>query len=135
MKRKVQAVIYKREDGKRKFLILHRKLHWTGWEHLKETMKQGESYEDTIRRGMKEEIGVTKITIEKGEKVNIPMNKNEEIIYAYLVEIGAKEEIDITKEKEHDEYRWVEKEEALKLLTYENAKVLLNKLSDAKETK
>ena|SRR3989344_4751535 len=135
MKKKVQAVIYTIEKEKKKYLILHRKLHWVGWEHLKETMEQGESYEDTIRRGIEEEIGVKEITIEKEKGVSIPMNKKEEIVYAYLIKIDAKSKIDVSKEKEHDGYKWVEKEDALNLLTYGNAKILLNELTETKDSK
>ena len=133
-KKKVQAIIYKKEGGKRKYLLLHRKLHWVGWEHLKETMEQGESYEDTIRRGVKEETGVGKMKLEREKKVNIPIGGNGEIVHAYVIEIGAKEKINVTKEKEHDDYKWVDKEEALELLTYKNARELLKELTDSEES-
>ncbi len=130
MKRqKVQAIIYREQKGKKEYLILHRKLHWVGWESLKETMEKRESFEETIRRGIKEEIGVAEIAIRKEMPVKIIMNKDEEIVYAYVIQIDHKEKIDITKEKEHDEFRWVTKEEALKLLTYENTKEILKRLT------
>ena len=128
-RKKVQAVIYKEEEGKKEYLILHRKLYWSGWELLKETMEQGESFEDTLRRGIQEEIGVLEIKIEKEKKVHIPFDTEQGIVYVFLVKIDAKEKIDITQEQEHDAHKWVTKAEALKLLTYENAKELLEELT------
>ncbi len=128
MRKKVLAIVYCKEKGKKKYLLLHRKLHWVGWEVVKETMEAEESFEETIRRGMNEEINVTKITIEKEMPVKIIMSQDEEIIYAYRIQIDHKEKVDITKEKEHDDFRWVTKEEALKLLTYENTKEILRRL-------
>ena len=125
MQKKVQAIIYTEEKGKKKYLILHRKLHWVGWEFLKETIKPKESYEETIRRGIQEEIGVTNITIEKEKPIQIKINETTAIIYVYMIKVDAKEKIDITKEVEHDDYKWVTKEEAKKLLTYDDAKKLL----------
>lgn len=129
MKNKVQAIIYKEEKGKKKFLILHRKLNWVGWELMKETMEEGESFEETLRRGIKEEIGVEKITIEDEKKVDIELSAGK-IIYLYKVKISPQEKIDITKEKEHDAYKWVSQEEAEKLLTYKNAVDMLKEFTD-----
>mgnify|MGYP001613823297 FL=1 len=129
MKNKVQAVIYKEEQGKKKYLILHRKLNWIGWELLKETMEENESFEETLRRGMKEEICVEKITIENEKKVDIKLPAGK-IIYLYKVKISPQEKIDITKEQEHDAYKWVSQEEAEKLLTYKNAVNILKEFKD-----
>lgn len=129
MKKKVQAVIYKEERGKKKFLILHRKLNWVGWELMKETMEENESFEETLRRGIREEIGVEKITIEKEKKVNIELPAGK-IVYLYTVKISPQEKIDITKEQEHDDFKWVSQEEAEKLLTYKNAVNMLKEFKD-----
>ena len=129
MKNKVQAIIYKKEQGKKKYLILHRKLNWVGWELMKETMEENESFEETLRRGIKEEIGVEKITIENEKKVDIELPAGK-IIYVYVVRISPQEKIDITKEKEHDKLKWVSQEEAEKLLTYKNAVNMLKEFKD-----
>jgi len=95
---------------------------------MKETMEENESFEETLRRGIKEEIGVNKISIEKEQVVDIMLPSKDKIVYLYRVQINPKEKIDITQEKEHDEFRWVTKEEALKMLTYENAKEIIKEL-------
>lgn len=127
-RRKIQAVIYKERQGKKSYLILHRTLHWSGWELLKETIEKKESYEETLRRGIKEEIGVIKIKIEKRKSKRIVFNKEAEIVYIFLVRISPEEKIDITKEQEHDRYKWATKKEALELLYYNNAKEVLKEL-------
>ena len=42
-------------DGE-KFLLLHRVLHWSGWEFAKGGIKAGEKIEEAIRRELFEEI-------------------------------------------------------------------------------
>src|SRR3989344_6600692 len=118
--KKVLAIIYKIEKKQKRFLILHRKLRWTGWECIKETMEENESEEETLRRGINEEIGVVKGDIEKHVPINIKLTDGSIIKKAFLVRIDAEEKIDITKNKsrEHDAYQWVSQEEARKLLTY-----------------
>ncbi|HLC72037.1 MAG TPA: NUDIX domain-containing protein [Candidatus Nanoarchaeia archaeon] len=128
--KKVLAIIYKIEKKQRRFLILHRKLRWTGWECMKETMEENESEEETLRRGINEEIGVERGDIKKHIPINIKLTDGSAIEKAFLVKIDAKEKIDIikNKSKEHDAYKWVSQKEAQKLLAYKNIVKVMNKL-------
>mgnify|MGYP000011738627 CR=1 FL=1 len=55
---KVQAILYDMKDNEPYVLILHRVLHWRGWEFLKGTIDKGESAQETIEREIKEETGM-----------------------------------------------------------------------------
>lgn len=130
--RKVRAIIYDIKDGKPHFLILRRVLRWNGWEILKETLESGETAEEALIRGIKEETGLKHFEIvrnlnktEKWEKDGIKY----EIIATFLVKADMDEEISLKQETiEHSDYQWAEKEEAVDKLTYSETKELINNL-------
>jgi len=127
-RRKVLAIIYKEEKKQKKFLILHRKLRWVGWECVKETIEENETEEQAVHRGIREETGIQKMHIEKSKPVDILLADGSHIERAFLVQVSPKEKIDLSTEIEHDGYRWVSKEEAEKQLTYQNIREILNKI-------
>ena len=129
--KKVLAIVYKEEEKQKRFLILHRKLNWVGWECLKETMEENESEEETVRRGMQEEINVKQFEIVKRKKIYIQLPYESTIERAFLIKIDADQKIDISqnKSKEHDDYKWVSQEEAEKLLTHKNITDVLKEIS------
>ncbi len=61
-------VTYSKENGKTKYLILKRKLHWKGWEFPKGGIEPGESIKKTIKRELKEETGLKPLMIKKLKK-------------------------------------------------------------------
>ena len=60
-RKSVFIVVYTRVDNKIKYIILKRKRHWKGWEFPKEGVEKGETDEQTVRRGIKEETGLNPI--------------------------------------------------------------------------
>jgi 8-oxo-dGTP pyrophosphatase MutT (NUDIX family) len=130
--KKVRAIIYNIKDNKPYFLILHRILRWNGWEVLKETIEPGESLEQTLIRGIKEETGLNNFEIirnlnktEKWQKDGIDY----EIAATFLVKADIDERISLSQEIiEHDNYEWVEKETAIMKLTYSETKELIKNL-------
>lgn len=131
MSKKVLAIIYKEEDEKKKFLMLHRKLRWSGWECVKETIEEEETEEGALRRGIREEIGVNDIQVKKSVPISIPLADGSTIERVFLIKIPSEEEIDITKNKseEHDGYKWVSQAEAEKILTYKNIAAALKEIT------
>jgi len=80
---------------------------------------KGESMDKTLLRELKEEIGITSSQI--GDLIGVTVSKFEKffadsklLLIVYLVTISEKQEIILNKE--HTEYRWVGKKEAMKLL-------------------
>ena len=132
MIKKVRAIIYDIKDSQPYFLILHRILRWQGWEFIKETIEPGESVEETLKRGIKEETGLKKFKIikrlNKQEKWQA-LGKDYFVVNTFLVKADMKQKISLKQEIiEHDGYEWVDKKTALKKLTWPKSKELLKEL-------
>jgi len=129
---KVQAVVYDITDNTAYVLLLHRVLHWRGWEFPKGTMEAGESPEDTIKREVREETGLkgAVITDRLGKQIAFTSKGREYVIVdVFLIRADMTLPVQIDQNtQEHDGYRWVTAEEALDLLTYENARDLLKEV-------
>jgi len=132
MTKKVRAVIYDFKDNVPYFLILHRILRWTGWEILKETMGKEENIEQTLKRGIKEETGISNFEIIKdlNKTESWKVDNNEyKIVATFLVKADMNEKISLKQEIiEHDEYKWVNKEEAIEKLSWPEIKQLIQEI-------
>ena len=119
-------------DGKH-FLVLHRVLGWSGWEFSKGGVDEGEDEEQAVLREIKEETGLDVEIIEKVPFV---------IKYDYPEDYKKKYGFDETEQsvflakttdkkvrlsEEHDEYKWLDYNEARKILTHSNQKDALDK--------
>lgn len=131
----IRAIIYDIENGKPLFLILHRTLRWKGWEFLKETIEKEESVRQTLIRGIKEETRIKKFKIIKrlGVQEKWQANRiNYVIADSFLVRADMREEIFLKQEViEHDDYQWVNKETALKKLTWPKTKEILRDIKNS----
>lgn len=131
--KKVRAIIYDIKEGKPYFLILHRILRWSGWEVLKETIENNESFEDAIKRGIREETGLDNFEIvrdlNKTEKWQVN-GTDYEISATFLVKANMDEKISLKQEIiEHDGYEWADKETAVSKLTYSETKELTKQIN------
>lgn len=135
------AVIFRKEDGKIYYLLLH---YQSGhWDFPKGHIEKGEKEEDTVKREVAEETGIKDIKIVKGFKEWIKyffrrtygLGKEEKkkaswvfkIVDFYLAETKVKE---VKISFEHIGYKWLSYETALKQLTFKNAKEILKKAND-----
>jgi 8-oxo-dGTP pyrophosphatase MutT (NUDIX family) len=125
----VFIIVYYKGFFSRKYLLLKRKLHWKGWEFPKGGIENRESQLLAVRREIKEETSLPILKIKdlriKGEfdyskklkdRVGIVGQK----YFVYAVEV-KKSKVEIDK-LEHEDYKWVNFRNALKLLTWENQK-------------
>lgn len=129
-------VIYSRVQNKIEYLVLKRKLHWTGWEFPKGGKKFFETDKMTIKREIKEEASNLKIlNIKKFNeggkfkyKKELPDRKGiiGQTYKLYAVEV-KKGKIDLKKncDEEHSDYKWASFNEALRKLTWINQKKCL----------
>ncbi len=124
-------------DGE-KFLILHRKLNWKGWEYPKGGIEEGESHEDAVKRELWEETGLEKYEligkISEFEFIDKARNRKGHT-YNYLLRVPSTAVVKINNEHvldkeivlEHDDFKWCLPKEAIKLLTHKDMKISLKK--------
>ncbi|MFC1756366.1 bis(5'-nucleosyl)-tetraphosphatase [Patescibacteria group bacterium] len=134
----VGAVVFIKEGGSIKFLLLH--YISEHWDFPKGHIESGESDEETLRREVKEETGITDIKIIPGfneevgyfyeakdeeRKKRIRKGiavKIEKKVGYYLSEVFSK---NVKLSKEHIGYEWLNYENALKRVTYIKSKNIL----------
>ncbi len=124
-RRGVFCVVYRLKPLR--YLILHRKFHWKGWEFTKGGKKPGEILKQTCRREVKEETGLRIIKINKFSikgkflygKSAQEERKAQGFIYTLFACEVKKTKVRISK-KEHDKYKWHSYSEAMKLLKWPN---------------
>ncbi len=141
----IGAVVFRREGKKIKYLLIqHPKsgVYRGHWDFPKGHVEKGEAWEETLRREVKEETGITKLEIipvfyawykyfyrakykEKKERQKSGKGINIfKIVTVYLAETKAKK---VKLSFEHVAYAWLEYEEALERITFKNSKEALRK--------
>ncbi len=124
-------------DGER-FLLLHRKLNWVGWEFAKGGFEENEDHIKTIQRELFEETGIKKykITGKIDEFVYFDKKRKlESFISNYLIHVSSNSKVKINNEHsidgkviiEHDDFKWCFPKDAVKLLTHKNQKETMKK--------
>ena len=120
----VATIVYHEDE----YLLL--KYELGHWEFVKGHIEDGESDEQTILRELEEEASITDAVILKGFKENYEYfftfkgQRIHKYVTCYLIKSNTK---DVKISYEHEDYVWLPFQEALKLLTYNNAKTLLEK--------
>lgn len=122
---KIEGILFAKDVNTYKYLILKRTEEDGGfWQPLTGTLNDDESVLDCLSREMEEEIGVKKpkniikdvTTFDYVDKYNRRV-----LEFVYGVELSFEEKITLNPE-EHDEYKWVSLDEALKTLKHESNK-------------
>ncbi len=99
------------------------------WDFVKGHIEKDEKEEQTVIRETKEETGIedVKFIPDFREKVSYFFKRNKQLIHKdviyYLLETKTKE----IKLTEHNDFKWLNFEEAFKKLTFENSKQILQK--------
>jgi bis(5'-nucleosidyl)-tetraphosphatase len=128
----VFVVTYSKKGNEKKYLILKRKHHWTGWEFPKGGINFLEGQKHAVKREIKEESGLKILNI-KNLKVHGKYKYRKQFedrpgiigqtFTLFAVEVKAgKPRID---KIEHDGYKWMSFNEAMKKLTWQNQKKCL----------
>ena len=129
MKEEVSAgIILFNEMDKRKFLLLN--YPSKHWDFVKGKMEKTETPHETAIRETKEETGISDVEFIDGFEEEIEYYfyaDNQEIHKKVIFFLGKTETIDIILSYEHLDYIWLEFDNALNKITYENAKNLLIK--------
>ena len=124
-------------DGER-FLLLHRKLHWVGWEFPKGVIEQDEIIEDAVKREFFEETGLKKYRlVAQVDELDYYADKQKikSHIKNYLLHVSSNSrvklnnphELDGEVVEEHDDFKWFHPKKALEIVTHTNQKDTLKK--------
>lgn len=119
--------------NKDKYLLLqYEKGHWG---FSKGNQEKAEQPIDTARRELKEETGITSFFLVKDfqEKEEYFYKKEGKTIHKEVLYFLAETQEDkVILSKEHRGYKWLSFQEAMNLLTFSQAKELLNKVEEFK---
>ena len=136
----VFIVVYcrSRRSGIARYILLKRKLHWSGWEFPKGGIERWEKQINAVRREIKEE---TSLAVRKIARYNI--------VGRYIYNSAARKDRPgfigqsfrlysaevcrgkvIIDKKEHLGYKWLEFEKAVKKITFPNQKRCLKAVNE-----
>ena len=122
------TVLFIEESKEKLFLLLH---YPTGhWDFVKGKIENNESFEQAAIRETKEETGIIDIEFIKGfkEKIEYSFKFNGDIVQKEVIFFLAKTNTKQVKiSDEHLDYVWLDFNNALNKITYENAKNILIK--------
>lgn len=126
------AIIFYNESAKLFYLLLHYRLKGDYWDFPRGNLEQGERSIEAAKREIGEETGLT------GRDIRFIHGFKEVAEWFYVMQgihrfkrvtyfLAEATKNTITLSEEHIGYKWLLFEEALKQLTYENARQILKK--------
>jgi len=121
-------VLFRNDSDKNEFLLLN--YPQGHWDFVKGKIEQNETSHETALRETKEETGISNIEFVNGfeESVEYDFRFKKENIHKKVIFFLAKtNEKNIKLSHEHNDYLWLEYNDALKKTTFENAKNVLTK--------
>ena len=124
-------VLFRNDSDKNEFLLLN--YPQGHWDFVKGKIEQNETSHETALRETKEETGITNIEFVDGfeESVEYDFRIKKENIHKKVIFFLAKtNEKNIKLSHEHNDYLWLEYNDALKKTTFENAKNVLTKANE-----
>ena len=124
-------VLFRNDSSENEFLLLN--YPQGHWDFVKGKMEKNETPHETAIRETKEETGITNIEFIDGfeESVEYDFRFKRENIHKKVIFFLAKtDEKNIKLSHEHNDYLWLEYNDALKKTTFENAKNVLSKANE-----
>ena len=122
------VVLFRNVSHEKSFLLLN--YPQGHWDFIKGKMEQNETPHETALRETKEETGISDIEFIDGFEENIEYNfkfKHEDVHKKVIFFLAKTNEKNIQLSHEHNDYIWLEYNDALKKTTFENAKNVLSK--------
>lgn len=122
------AVVFRKENSTIKYLLLH----YPGghWGFPKGNIEKGETEGETIEREIEEETGIGRVEIIPGfrERIQYFYRRQGKLIRKVVIFLLAEtEQEEVEVSHEHQDFEWLEYEEALERITFENAKNIIRK--------
>ncbi|MEK6834424.1 MAG: NUDIX domain-containing protein [Thermoproteota archaeon] len=127
--RSAGAVLFNETDSGKNFLLLN---YPSGhWDFVKGNIEKGESLQQTVIREIREETGITDVEFVDGfeDKIEYHYQRDGDLVHKEVVFFLAKTKTtDVKISHEHLGFVWLNFDDALKKVTYKNARDLLNKI-------
>ena len=124
-------VLFRNASNKNEFLLLN--YPQGHWDFVKGKVERGETPYETASRETREETGISDIEFIDGFKESVEYNfrfKNEDIHKTVVFFLAKTSEKKITLSHEHNDFVWLEYDDALKKTTFRNAKNVLSKTNE-----
>jgi len=124
-------VLFRNDLGKNEFLLLN--YPQGHWDFIKGKVEQGETPHETALRETKEETGISYIEFIDGFEESVEYDfrfKNEDIHKKVIFFLAKTNEKKISLSHEHNDFVWLEYDDALKKTTFRNAKNVLSKANE-----
>ena len=121
-------VLFRNTSNKNEFLLLN--YPQGHWDFVKGKVEEGETPHETALRETKEETGISDIEFVGGFEESVEYDfrfKKEDIHKKVIFFLAKTDEKNIKLSHEHNDYIWLEYNDALKKTTFENAKNVLSK--------
>ena len=103
------------------------------WDFVKGKVEEGETPHETALRETKEETGISDIEFIDGFEESVEYDfrfKNEDIHKKVIFFLAKTNEKKISLSHEHNDFVWLEYDDALKKTTFRNAKNVLSKTNE-----
>jgi len=124
-------VLFRNDSGKNEFLLLN--YPQGHWDFIKGKVELDETPYETASRETKEETGISDIEFIDGFEESVVYNfrfKNEDIHNKVIFFLAKTNEKKITLSHEHNDFVWLEYDDAIKKTTFRNAKNVLSKTNE-----
>jgi len=124
-------VLFRNDSGKNEFLLLN--YPQGHWDFIKGKVEEGETPHETALRETKEETGISDIEFIDGFEESVEYDfrfKNEDIHKKVIFFLAKTNEKKISLSHEHNDFVWLEYDNALKKTTFRNAKNVLSKANE-----
>jgi len=121
-------VLFRNASNKNEFLLLN--YPQGHWDFIKGKVEPGETPHETASRETKEETGISDIEFIDGFEESVEYNfkfKNEDIHKTVVFFLAKTNEKKITLSHEHNDFVWLEYNDALKKTTFEMRKMCYQK--------
>lgn len=131
-KKGIIAILYK-GDKPRRYAVFERNEDWHGFELLKGGVEEGETTKETALREVMEESGIEldEITASNVEHSFVAPRKGEETKFVFdIFYAKLSDDAELVISEEHKGVEFLEKDEAIKKLSFDDLKSLLDKVDD-----
>jgi 8-oxo-dGTP pyrophosphatase MutT (NUDIX family) len=133
MQKEVSAgiILYNDVNGRKEFLVL--KYPGGHWDFVKGKIENSEEPKQTAIRETKEETGIIDVEFIDGfyEEISYTFYvKNEEIGKKVIFYLGKTKSTDVLLSHEHIDFVWLDFDDAIEKITYDNAKRILVKANN-----